>query len=81
MPQRLGRWYSVTAYSPAKGDFVTVFEDITQRKQAETELRRQREWLHVSLNSIGDAVIATDANQCVAFINPVACRPHRLGGR
>ncbi|MGO9376783.1 MAG: PAS domain S-box protein [Syntrophobacteraceae bacterium] len=32
----------------------------------------QREWLQVTLTSIGDAVIATDAEGRVTFINPVA---------
>ena len=32
----------------------------------------RREWLHVALNSIGDAVIATDAQGLVLLMNPVA---------
>ena len=32
----------------------------------------RREWLHVALNSIGDAVIATDAQGLVVLMNPVA---------
>ena len=31
----LKRWYSVSAYSPKKGDFVAIFEDVTERKKAE----------------------------------------------
>lgn len=31
------RWYAVTASSPKKEYFITVFEDITRRKQAEIE--------------------------------------------
>ncbi len=46
--------------------------DITDRMQAEQEIYRQREWLRVTLTSIGDAVIATDASGLVTFINPVA---------
>ena len=33
------RWYSVCAYCPAKGEFVTIFEDITERKQAQQSLQ------------------------------------------
>ncbi len=40
--------------------------------RAEAETRKQREWLNVTLSSIGDAVIATDTSGRVSFINPVA---------
>ncbi|WP_020471021.1 PAS domain-containing hybrid sensor histidine kinase/response regulator [Zavarzinella formosa] len=39
---------------------------------AREELRRQSELLRITLSSIGDAVIATDANGGVTFMNPVA---------
>jgi PAS domain S-box-containing protein len=40
--------------------------------QADRRLRQQREWLRVTLTSIGDAVIATDAGLRISFVNPVA---------
>ena len=46
--------------------------EVTQRKQAEEELRRQREWLRVTLSSIGDAVIASDIEGRITFLNSVA---------
>ncbi len=49
--------------------FVT---DISERKRGEEELRRQREWLRVTLSSIGDAVLATDTKGAITFLNPVA---------
>src|SRR5262249_5989310 len=45
------------------------------RKAAEIsarEERRHREQLHVTLRSIGDAVIVTDMQGAVSFMNPVA---------
>ena len=42
------------------------------RKRALDRLREQREWLRVTLASIGDAVIATDTHGRVTFLNPVA---------
>ena len=42
------------------------------RKPGEERLREQQEWLRVTLASIGDAVIATDAEGRVTFLNPVA---------
>jgi PAS domain S-box-containing protein len=43
-----------------------------QRRQAEDTLREQREFLRVTLASIGDAVIATDTSGAVTFMNPIA---------
>ncbi|RIK91582.1 MAG: hypothetical protein DCC71_25035, partial [Proteobacteria bacterium] len=48
--------------------------EVARRQRVEEELRRQRSWLEVTLTSIGDAVIATDAHGAVAFMNPVAER-------
>ena len=42
------------------------------RKRAEVRLHRQREWLRVTLASIGDAVIATDTEGRITFLNGVA---------
>ena len=42
------------------------------RRRAEEALRKQSEWLHVTLSSIGDAVISTDVEGRVTFMNRVA---------
>ncbi|WP_239559400.1 PAS domain S-box protein [Sporohalobacter salinus] len=46
--------------------------EIEERKQAEQKLRDNKESLRTTLNSIGDAVIATDTEGQVIRINPVA---------
>jgi PAS domain S-box-containing protein len=51
---------------------VLVFRDVTDERRAEDILAEQREWLETTLESIGDAVIATDVQGRVAFMNPVA---------
>lgn len=42
---RLDIWFSVSAYSPRMGHFVAVFDNITERKRAETRLRELNETL------------------------------------
>jgi PAS domain S-box-containing protein len=42
------------------------------QSEKEEALYEQDEWLRVTLASIGDAVITTDNNGCVTFLNPVA---------
>jgi PAS domain S-box-containing protein len=59
----------------ANGDIVEwlgAASDITGRKLAEEALNKQRQLLEVTLQSIGDAVLATDAGGRVTFLNPVA---------
>lgn len=52
---------------------VTLFtEDISQRKQTEDALFREMQRAQVTLHSIGDAVITTDPNYRVEYLNPVA---------
>ena len=46
--------------------------DVTDRKMAETSLHNEKERLRITLNSIGDAVIATDAEGRISFLNPIA---------
>jgi diguanylate cyclase (GGDEF)-like protein/PAS domain S-box-containing protein len=46
--------------------------DITERKMAETRVFEEKERAQVTLQSIGDGVITTDADGCVDYINPVA---------
>jgi diguanylate cyclase (GGDEF)-like protein/PAS domain S-box-containing protein len=46
--------------------------DITDRKIAETRVFEEKERAQVTLQSIGDGVITTDAEGCIDYINPVA---------
>ncbi|MBI2826310.1 MAG: PAS domain S-box protein [Planctomycetia bacterium] len=49
-------------------------KEVEDRKRTEQTLRAQRTWFEVTLSSIGDAVVATDANARVTFMNAVAER-------
>ena len=46
--------------------------DITERKRAEQQIFAEKERAQVTLQSIGDAVISTDAEGHIDYINPVA---------
>jgi diguanylate cyclase (GGDEF)-like protein/PAS domain S-box-containing protein len=46
--------------------------DITDRKRAETRVFEEKERAQITLQSIGDGVITTDADGCIDYINPVA---------
>jgi PAS domain S-box-containing protein len=52
-----------------------MVEDRTKElHQTNESLRQQREWLAVTLSSIGDAVLAADTTGRVTFLNPAAAR-------
>ncbi len=51
---------------------ICQLQDIETRVRAEQEVRKSRQNLLVTLNSIGDAVIATDTDGNVTSMNPVA---------
>lgn len=51
---------------------VGTLADVSDLKRAERELRRQKERAEVTLGSIGEGVIATDAAGLVEYLNPMA---------
>ena len=46
--------------------------DITDRKNTEFELQKERDRVQVTLHSIADAVITTDINGQIEYLNPMA---------
>ncbi|WP_062063581.1 two-component system response regulator [Cellvibrio sp. OA-2007] len=52
--------------------FLMLITDIGDRKRAELKLQDEKERMRVALNTIGDAVIATDPEGKVTFVNPIA---------
>ncbi len=69
---------ALALYAPAAGTAVLIVERLraAQRRAetAEAKLRESEERHRVTLGSIGDAVIATDVEGRVTFINEVAAR-------
>jgi len=49
-----------------------TISDITERKRAETAVFQEKEKAQVTLQSIADAVITTDADGRIEYLNPVA---------
>lgn len=67
---RVLSWRSAPSIEP--GLIYASARDVTELRQAEAEVRRSEENLAVTLRSIGDAVIGTDAEGGITRMNPVA---------
>ncbi|MGW8368434.1 MAG: diguanylate cyclase domain-containing protein, partial [Gammaproteobacteria bacterium] len=74
-----GEWRWVLSRAKAREDetgrtrrLVGVELDITDRKLYEEALFREKESAQITLQSIGDGVITTDADGYVEYVNPVA---------
>jgi PAS domain S-box-containing protein len=68
---------SVSPIHDATGKVVgaaKIARDVTERHLAQQALAEQRQWFQTTLESIGDAVLATDVQGRVVFINAVAER-------
>ncbi|MGO9632960.1 MAG: EAL domain-containing protein [Steroidobacteraceae bacterium] len=79
MRHATGEWRWVISRAKAKVDdkgrllrLVGVELDITERKLYEEALFREKESAQITLQSIGDAVITTDAKGVIDYLNPVA---------
>jgi diguanylate cyclase (GGDEF)-like protein/PAS domain S-box-containing protein len=74
-----GEWRWVISRAKARVDdkgrllrLVGVELDITERKLYEEALFREKESAQITLQSIGDGVITTDAKGVIDYVNPVA---------
>jgi len=65
----LSRWYSVSAYSPKRGYFAVLFEDITERKRAEEVLRHSEGRFRELAELLPQIVFEADGRGVLTFIN------------
>jgi diguanylate cyclase (GGDEF)-like protein/PAS domain S-box-containing protein len=79
MRHRGGDWRWIVSRAKARLDehgrlrrLVGVELDITERKLYEEALFKEKESAQITLQSIGDGVIPTDARSVVEYLNPVA---------
>jgi PAS domain S-box-containing protein len=55
-------------------DLRTTIEVALQKHEFEEQLQARERWFATTLDSIGDAVLATDSDGLITFMNPVAMR-------
>ncbi len=64
-----GRWFNITTTPPEGKRFATIFNDITQRKQAAEALRQSEIYLRATLDSTDNGVLAVDSHGKVIYLN------------
>jgi diguanylate cyclase (GGDEF)-like protein/PAS domain S-box-containing protein len=67
-------WREGFIYKQSTREVVAIYEDVTRRKQDEETLWLEKERAQITLASIGDAVITTDVQANITYLNPVAER-------
>lgn len=62
----LGRYYDVWAFSPQKGQFATIFSDITKKKKTEETIQK----LQKGIEQSPVIVVITDIKGRIEYVNP-----------
>ncbi len=57
----MNKYFSISVFTPAKGQFATVFEDITDRRIFEESLRLNKEKFQEIYDSVNDAIFINDS--------------------
>jgi PAS domain S-box-containing protein len=70
-------YFNISVISPEKGKFVTVFEDITERKQNEKNLLESEEKYRSIIDNILDAYVRADSNGIITMTSPSAAKMYR----
>ena len=70
----LNKYLSISAFSPGKGKFVSLYRDITEIKQAEKALFESNEQFQMLFENSPDAILFTKPDGSIFLINPGAER-------
>jgi len=71
--QPLERYFEVTAFSPERGKFVALFDDVTTRRHAEDALREREERFRRIFDQGPLGIALTDLQTRLIDVNPTMC--------
>jgi PAS domain S-box-containing protein len=70
----LNKWYHIYAYQPQHGFFVTIFDDITERKRIQLALQNSEEQSKAITRTASDAIITINQDGIITSWNDTAAR-------
>ncbi len=65
----LNAWFDVSVYSPHPGDFIAIFDGISERKQIENALRYSEQFARATLDSLSSHICILDENGVIIATN------------
>lgn len=68
----LSTWFSISVYSTERGYFIAVFDDITERKQADIAIRESRQLIELLLDSIPHPTMLIRQDRIILAANKIA---------
>jgi PAS domain S-box-containing protein len=68
------KYFNISVFSPAKGKFATVFEDITERRKVEQEIIKQRDISQSYLDTVEAMIVALDKDGNITTVNRKGCQ-------
>jgi PAS domain S-box-containing protein len=71
--KEINKYFSVFAYSPSRKQFAVIFEDITDRKTAEEQLKKERDKAQQYLDIAAVMLVVIDKSQNTLLINKKGC--------
>ncbi len=77
--EALQMWFHISVYSPERGYFVAVFDVISERKQAEEALQRNRDMLRHILDAVPQSIFWKDMDSVYLGCNRVFAEATGLG--
>ncbi|MFA5105387.1 MAG: PAS domain S-box protein [Candidatus Micrarchaeia archaeon] len=66
----LKKWYEVNVFSPKKGFFATIFNDVTEIKKANDKIREDEEKLRLVTDNIEDMLVMVDGKLNYTYLSP-----------
>lgn len=66
----LERWLKMTVYAPCKGEFITLFQDISEEKQMEKDLKESLQFNRQIIEYANNGIIVYDSELRYRVFNP-----------